>query len=322
MALIVGIALGIGLAFLRERMDDRVTDRADFEETLDAPLFSVVPRFTGLRKRNRTELPVVRFPKGAAAEAFRAIRTHLLFMARDGEIKVIAITSPSIGEGKTTTAANLAVSLAHTGKHVILLDCDLHRPRLHRFFNLNADLGLTSVLVGQASLHGVVQRPAGIDELRLVAAGPHVDHPSELLTSPRMLAFLDQLRKAADFVILDTPPGLTVADALAIAPAADGVLVVADASSTSRTAIRHLREELAQVGGNVIGGVFNNFDQRRDPYYGAYQRYGYARGESRRARDGRAGGLAEGPPRPDRNPEEIWAHGRRLAVGLAGTAAS
>lgn len=316
LAAALGLALGVGLAFLRERLDDRVPGRAGFEEAIGAPTLAVVPRIPSWRRRDRAELPALNAPDGAAAEAFRTIRTNLLFMARDGDIKTVAVASPAAGEGKTTVAANLAVSLAQADKRVIVVSCDLRKPRLHRFFNLANDIGVSSVLTGKATLNDAVLRPVGVPMLRVVASGPVPHNPSELLSSERMDALLTQLRRVADFVILDTPPTLVVSDALVLAPKVDAVIVVADAASTSRGALRQLRDHLEQVSGNVIGGVLNDFDPDRartyDATYGGYYyagAYRYRAEEPRRSRgreDAAAPGPARTPSEDGRDGAQIW----------------
>jgi capsular exopolysaccharide synthesis family protein len=309
LALALGLALGVGLAFLRERLDDRVPGRAGFEEAIEAPTLAIVPRIPSWRRRDRTELPALSAPDGSVAEAFRTIRTNLLFMARDGGIKTVGIMSPGPGEGKTTVTANLAVSLAQADKRVIVVSCDLRKPRLHRFFNLANDIGVTSVLAGTATLNDAVLRPVGVPMLRLVASGPVPHNPSELLSSERMEALLAQLRRVADFVVVDTAPGLSVSDGIVLAPKMDAVIVVADAASTSLGALRHLRDQLEQVGANVIGGVLNDFDPDRargyEPAYGyAYYggRYRYQAGAERRGRQQ----ASTQAPEDGRAPEEIW----------------
>ena len=275
LALVVGLALGVGLAFLRERLDDGIRRRSDLEESLGAPVLAVVPKVPGWKKKDRTELASMTAPKGPSAEAYRTLRTNLQFIARSGDFKVLSVTSSTVGEGKTTTAANLAVALAQTGKRVIAVSCDLRKPRLHRFFGLPNEVGVTSILTGDATLHSAVQR-CGIPSLRVLGSGPIPPNPADLLGSEEMEELLDALRQAADFVILDTAPVLAVSDALILAPASDGVLVVADASDSKRGAVAHLREQMDQVESKIIGSVLNNFDPAHAKYYPSYYHYSYS----------------------------------------------
>lgn len=272
LALAVGVALGVGVVFLRERLDQRLRGRPDLEEQLAAPVLATVPKVKGWSKRSRTELVSASDPRSGPAEAYRTLRTNLQFIARGGDFRILSVTSPSLGEGKTTTVANLAVALAQTGKRVIAVSCDLRKPRLHRFFDLDNSNGVTTTLVGETALHLAIQRP-GLDSLRVLASGPVPPNPAELLASEEMDALLDSLRASADFVIIDTPPLLAVADALVLAPKSDGVLVVVDAGTTTRGAVAHSREQLEQVGANIVGGVLNDYDPQRGKYYPNY--YGY-----------------------------------------------
>lgn len=275
LALTVGLALGVGLAFLREHLDDRIGGREELEEVVGAPVLAVVPKVSDWKKRQHAELVTRTVPKGATAEAYRTIRTNIQFIAREDNFKVLAITSPGLGEGKTTTTANLAVALAQTGKRVLAVSCDLRKPRLHRFFELHNRVGLANILTGEAALADVAQR-CGIDTLRVIASGPIPPNPAELLQSEEMDELLEQFRKAAHFVVIDTAPILAVSDALILAPKSDGVILVADPSVTSRAALSHVRDQLEQIGGNVIGGIFNNFDPATARYYPSYYRYYYS----------------------------------------------
>ena len=219
-------------------------------------------------------LPTLASPKSPSAEAYRTIRTNLQFLGRDGGLTVVSVTSPSSGEGKTTTVANLAVTMALAGKRVVAVSCDLRKPALHRLFHLSNDVGLSSFLSGRVSLSQAAQR-GGVDNLRVMASGPVPLNPAELLGSNAMEEFLQYLREHADVVLLDTPPVFAVSDALALAPLSDGVIVVADARSTTRGALSHVREQLDQVGGRILGGVLNNFDPSDAKYQPTYYRYYY-----------------------------------------------
>jgi non-specific protein-tyrosine kinase len=277
--LLAGLALGIALAFLRERLDDSLRGRLDLEANLAAPVLAVIPRVPGWRNKHDARLVTREQPKSAVAEAYRTLRTSISFLAAQRGLKVIMISSPAAGEGKTTTAANLALVLADAGKRVVLVSADLRKPRVHRFFGLQNEIGLSSVLSEEIQPWEAILDP-GVENLRVLLSGPVPSRPAELLQSDQMSEILAGLREVADYVVIDTPPMLLVADALALGPLVDGVLFVADSEHTSRSAVAHSREQLEQVGAPVIGSVLNNFDPskakayRHYGYYGAYRGYG------------------------------------------------
>ncbi len=277
--LLAGLALGIALAFLRERLDDSLRGRLDLEANLNAPVLAVIPKVPGWRNKHDARLVTREQPKSAVAEAYRTLRTSISFLSAQRGLKVLMITSPAAGEGKTTTAANLALVLADAGKRVVLVSADLRKPRIHRFFAIQNEVGLSSVLAEEIQPWEAILDP-GIENLRVLLSGPVPSRPAELLQSDQMGEILAGLRDVADYVIIDTAPMLLVADALALGPLVDGVLFVADSEHTSRSAVAHAREQLDQVGAAVIGSVLNNFDPskakayRHYGYYGPYRGYG------------------------------------------------
>jgi succinoglycan biosynthesis transport protein ExoP len=272
LALVVGLLLGVGVAFLRERLDDRLRGRLDLEAHVGAPVLAVVPKVGTWRKRAETPLVSLAEPRSTSSEAYRTLRTSLLFAASQQGLKTILVTSPQAGDGKTATSANLAVVLAQAHKRVILLSADLRKPRLHKFFEVPNDVGLTSVLIGEAKPWEAV-KDVGLDYLKVVTSGPIPGNPAELLGSDAMGRLLEQFREVADFVVIDSAPALVVSDALAVAPFVDTALFVADAERTTRGAVTHGRSQLEQVSVNFIGAVLNNFDPskgRISPYYYSY----------------------------------------------------
>lgn len=274
LAIVLGLALGIGLAFLRERLDDRLRGRADLEQRAGVPVLAVIPRVASWRKKSRTPTVALDEPRSAAAEAYRTLRTGVVFAASQRQIRTILITSPHEGDGKTATTANLGVALAHAGKRVILVSADLRRPRLERFFGADKGHGLTNVIAGEMSLDEVTANP-GIDGIRIVPTGPIPGNPAELLGSDAMGGILDQLKESADLVLIDAPPLLAVADSLTLASMVDGVLLVVDAEETTRAAVMHARRELEQVDAPVIGAILNRFDASRSSAYPYYYQYYY-----------------------------------------------
>ena len=280
--LLAGLAFGIALALVREQLDDRLRGRTDLEERLGVPVLVVVPSVPGWSKRKDVKLIAVSEPKSAVAESYRTLRTSILFTAAQRGVHNIMVVSAAAGEGKTTTAANLAVVLADAGKRVVLLSCDLRKPRIHEFFELGNDVGVSNVLAGELTPRDALRNP-GRDNLLVMASGPVPGAPAELLQSEQMGELIDDLREASDFVVIDTAPVLLVADALALAPLVDGVLFVADAQNTSRAAVTQARDQLEQLGARVIGAVLNNVDPNKARayskhygYYSTYHRYGYA----------------------------------------------
>jgi capsular exopolysaccharide synthesis family protein len=267
---LAGLALGVGFAFLRERLDDRLRGREQLESLTGAPVLAIVPRVPMWKRRNETVLVSLSEPQSAAAEAYKSLRTGVLYAARGQDRNVIIVTSPQAGEGKTATTANLGVALAQARKKVILVSADLRKPRLHSFFDIRKDVGLTDILVGQKTADEVIE-PIG-DSLEILPSGAVPANPAELLGSDAMGRLLQELRARADFVLIDAPPLLAVTDAMTLAPFVDGLLFVADAGTTTRGAITHALKQLSQGNAPLIGAVLNNFDPGRGP---AYSYYGY-----------------------------------------------
>jgi non-specific protein-tyrosine kinase len=271
LAALLGLGLGIALAFLRERLDDRLRGRADMEAQAGAPVLAVIPRVGSWRKRKDAPVITITEPKSAASEAYRTLRTALTFLANEHGYKVFLVTSPHPEEGKSATVSNLAVSFAEAGRRALAISADLRKPRLHRFLRAGSNgKGLTNVLAGEVGGLEALAHP-GVQSLRLLHSGPVPGNPSELLGSERMGELLDEFRQISDFVLIDTAPVLAVADALALAPFADAVILVADAETTTRGAISHARYQLDQVNANVVGAVLNNFDPSKAGAYPYYQ---------------------------------------------------
>ncbi len=299
MAMLLGIALGVGLAFLRHRLDDRVAEHLGLESALDAPVLAAVPHVAGWRSKKQSAIVSMTDPNGPAAEAYRSARTTLLYLAHENDFKVLLVTSAGPNEGKTTTAANLGITLARSGKRVVLVSADLRKPRLARFFDAQATAGLTDVLRGRIALSEAVVRPK-VDNLLLLPSGPIPDDPAELLASTAMRQLVAELRGAADIVLIDSAPTLLVADSLELVPIADAVVVVADASSSTRSSVEQLRTQIERIGGRIVGCILNNLDSSAtasSSYYGG--RYGYHERGSRRQQRKDATireGEPEGPP--------------------------
>lgn len=277
--LFFGAFFGVVGAFIRDRLDDRIRGTSELEQSAHAPVLATVPDSdssdqNGVASFNKSD-PVV-------AEAYRRLRTSVQLLTRKGRLQVLMVASAVEQEGKTTTAANLGVSLALVGRKVILVSADLRRPRLHELLDVDNSTGVEGVLQGSATLADAV-RPTGIENLRILPSGPTSAQPGELLSSDRTGPLFKELVKSADFVIVDSPPVLVVADAVSMATQVDAVLLVAREGTTTRKGVEMARNTFQQVGTKVIGTVFTNY-QGNDMEY-----YGYSDGESTAARISRWG---------------------------------
>jgi capsular exopolysaccharide synthesis family protein len=214
----------------------------------------------------------------AAKEAYRTIRTNLMFSLAKSGCKTIMFCSSISGEGKTTTSANIAFSIARSNKKVLLIDLDLRNPHIHRILKKNNSPGLTNYLSGFNSIEEVVHKEVypGLD---VICAGTISPNPAEMIASEGMMALLDEMKKSYDFIILDTPPITLVSDALSVVPATDGIVLVVRPKHVDRREVRRAIEQLEFVGGKILGCVANGVQQQKQSYgrrYG-YGRYGYGR---------------------------------------------
>jgi capsular exopolysaccharide synthesis family protein len=257
-ALLLGFVMGIGLAFVRERFDGRVTDRAKFEGALGAPALALVPREPGRRSGDHARVVTISDPEGPTSAAYRTAGRRLLSLTGEGGKHLIAITSAGRGEGTTVTTVNLAVALAQSGKRVIAVSADLRNPRLHRAFHLHDASGLAGVLIGATDVVPALCRTE-IGNLLVLPSGPEMSDPATLLSSPGMDELLAELRHFADVVLLDTPAASVASDVLVLAPKVDDVIVVADAGSRRREVTR-LRDQLEGAGGRILGGILQSVD--------------------------------------------------------------
>ena len=266
MALVLGLALGVAFAYTVEYLDDTVKIPDDVTRRLKLPLLGLVPAVAG------NKVPVLLNPvPHDFGEAFRSLRTSLVFTNGTEGKRMIAVTSTQPLEGKTTTACNLAVALALGGSRVMLIDADMRRPGLHRTMGLQNEIGLSHVLTGQARVREAVQRTSE-PNLYVMTAGRTPPNPSELLSSARMQNLVANLRSGPfDWVIIDTPPVLAVTDAVIVAPYVSGLVFVIGAEMTRRAHAERAIETMQSGRPNIIGAVLNRVDLNRNKYY--YSRY-------------------------------------------------
>lgn len=273
LGLLFGLGLGIAAAFVRRQLDSRFQERTDVERILGAPVLATIMKF----KVDRGEpWPVVTLarPRDGASEAYRGLRTNLQVLMDQKGYRSLLVTSPSAGEGKTITSANLAVAFAQAGRRVALVSADLRRPRVELYFRIRSDFaGLSTWLSGTDETP--VLTPTNLPNLDILPSGPTPPNPSELLTSPRLRRLVDELEKSYHLVIFDSAPLLPVADAVGLAYQLDATLMVVDAAATHRSSTEHAREKLERVGGRLVGAVLNAYDPSL-PYYFHELEYYYA----------------------------------------------
>jgi capsular exopolysaccharide synthesis family protein len=279
LALLVGLVLGTALAFLRESLDTTLRTDRELEAATGLASLGVVPDLSGWKNSSDSYLVARQEPRSAAAESYRGLRTSLQFLAIDRQLECIQVTSARPFEGKSTSAANLAVVCARAGQQVVLVDCDLRRPRVHSFFDLDANVGFTTVLLGAASLDEVATQIPDEPGLTVIPAGRIPPDPSELLSGLRAREIFAELRRSADLVIIDTPPVLAVSDPVVVSGLVDGVVLVASAGTSHRGSVRRAADQLRAVEAPMLGTLLNRFSERRaGGRYGSGYGYGYGYG--------------------------------------------
>jgi tyrosine-protein kinase Etk/Wzc len=292
-AVALGLVLGIGLATLLETLDRKVKSPEEAARYLRLPILTVVPgialgRGVG-REEGKAALVTVDQPRSHAAECYRNLRTSILFSTGRPVPKTILITSAVGGEGKSTTAANLSVVLAQSGRKVLLIDADLRRPALHRYFTRQKNRGIVRLLNESCPPEEAVQT-SSVDQLDLLLCHGVPHNPSELLGSDRMVRVIEHLTTRYDVVVIDSPVIISIADTLILASRAEAVVMVHRPGAADRGMVRHAREKLDEVKANILGLVLNNVDLKRAGYhYPNYLYYGYGTEEDQAAPEGRAG---------------------------------
>jgi capsular exopolysaccharide synthesis family protein len=292
LALILGVALGGALAFVKENLDTTIHTREELQSESGAvPVLGLIPRIretagtNGTRRTiwrprtvtaaNATEalrakLVAGRNPRGSASEAYRALRTNLTFARPDKPPRTLVFTSPAPGDGKSTSSSNLAITLAQQGLRIILIDADMRRGAMHSALETTSRPGLSDYLLGGLSLEEVI-RPVKLADAAFdfIPLGTLPPNPAELLASTRMQALLEHLEGQYDSVIFDAPPLNVVTDAAILGSRTDGVILVVRAGVTDRAAVRFAFDQLKAVRARVLGCVLNDVDSKREPHYGS-----------------------------------------------------
>ena len=274
LGLLSGMVLAIGLTFFFEYLDSRLKTPEEVKAHLGLPALGMVPALAPKSWKGREPLIHIGVPPGFA-EAFRTIRTNVLFSSAEEGSRALVITSTGPGEGKTTVACNLAIGFAQAGQRVLLIDADMRRPRVHDVFARRQEPGLSNVMVGNAKASQSVYK-TGVPGLWLLAAGHLPPNPAELLGSQRFRDFVMSLKEHFDLILIDSPPVMAVTDAVIAAHAANGVVFVVGSEMTSRQAARAAVEHLEQGRVHFVGAILNRVDlDRNSYYYSNYYRHEY-----------------------------------------------
>ncbi len=271
-----GLFLGICIAFVIEFFDDAIKSPTDVETFLKLPFLGLIPAVNKLHGDTDIERIVVNHPKGTIAEAYRTIRTNILF-STDKLSKQLVVTSAGPGEGKTSTAVNICEVMATAGDRVLLIDADMRRPRIHKIFDLD-NVGLSNYLTGNAEIEDIIHQSA-TETMSIIPAGPIPPNPVELLNSPRLAELLKTVNSKFDRVIIDMPPVVAVTDAAILARQSDAVIFVVHGGKAHRDIVKRGVESLNKIGAHISGVILSNVDIFKatyyDYYYYNYYQYAY-----------------------------------------------
>jgi capsular exopolysaccharide synthesis family protein len=270
LTVLAALLLSFGAAYLRDFLDDTIRSKADYERFLSLPQMGTIPKIPGKDPAER-DASILKNPRSLVAEAFRAVRTGIIFSRRDEELRSFAITSAVPGEGKTTVAANLAITLAQADRgKVLLIDADLRKSRIHKALGVENTIGLTNCLVGSATFEEAVQS-TDLESLHILPSGPMPPNPAELLGGRKMTEILKTARQAYEKVILDTPPLLAVTDPSLLAAQVEGTFFVIAVGRTAGRAVQRAVEVLKGVGVVPTGAILTHMRSAKGDYGLEYQ---------------------------------------------------
>jgi succinoglycan biosynthesis transport protein ExoP len=287
-AFLLSLGIGVGLAFLLDYLDDTLKSVEDVDRYIHLPALALIPALRNERtllkgktpslsdEKESTALALIEDVRSPVSEAYRHLRTSLLLSSAGQPPKTILVTSSQPSEGKTTTAVNTAVILAQTGVEVLIIDCDLRRPRVHTHFNLSNAKGLTNYLAGEPNTDNLFQPYDKLPNLKIMPSGPVPPNPAELLSSDEMRKLLNTMSERFTHIIVDSPPAISFTDASILSTMTDGVMLVVHGGKSSRAVVRRAKQQLLDVGAHIYGVVLNNVKLEGSNsyyYYGYYSSY-------------------------------------------------
>jgi capsular exopolysaccharide synthesis family protein len=288
LAFILSLGVGIGLAFLLDYLDDTLKSVEDVDRYIHLPALALIPALRNdralLKGKNQppgevkesTALSLIEDVRSPVAEAYRHLRTSLLLSSAGQPPKTILVTSSQPSEGKTTTAVNTAVMLAQTGAEVLIIDCDLRRPRVHSHFNMPNGQGVTNYLSGDTNAEALLQPYDKLPNLKVMTSGPVPPNPAELLGSDEMRKLLHTMSERFTHIVVDSPPSISFTDSSILSTMVDGVMLVVHGGRSSRAIVRRAKQQLLDIGAHIFGIVLNNVKLEGNSsyyYYGYYSSY-------------------------------------------------
>ena len=276
LVLFLSLLISLGSVFLVESLDASIKNVEDLENLIGAPVLAVIPSWGKNMKREDLAVISIKEPKSIASESFRTLRTNIKFISSEKSIKSLIITSVAPGEGKSTIACNLSAMMASAGEKVVLLDGDLRRPTIHKYFNLDNTKGLSTYLIGgEKAEERIPVSKTELNTLDVITSGPIPPNPSELLVKKRMNDLIEKLKKEYDMIIIDSSPLLPVTDGLILASKADGVVLTFLANRTVKYSAMRVKSTLKNAGINIFGSILNRVEFKSGKYYGGYYYYHY-----------------------------------------------
>ncbi|MBN2374291.1 polysaccharide biosynthesis tyrosine autokinase [bacterium] len=277
LAAIVGLMGGIGIAFFFEYLDDTIKTPEDLKRYFGIPFLGPIPHyeFNQSKAKEFPELITFNDPKSQISEAYKGLRTSILFSIPGEGGKAILITSAGPGEGKTITLANLAVTLAQAGSKVCVLDCDMRKPRVHKIFKMKNEAGVSSLLIGKALVEDVIH-DVFVQGLKIIPCGQRPPNPSEILASTQMQSLIESMKESYDYILIDSPPIVAVTDSVMLSRIVDGVCIVIHGGDTGRELVRRSIDLLKGAQAHILGATINNIDVAKKSYYYYYQYYYYS----------------------------------------------
>lgn len=275
LAIVVGLFLGIGLAFFMEYIDNTIKTPDDLKRYFNLPYLGPIPHFEIENpKPPQSDLIVLNDPKSSASESYRGIRTGILFSTTGGSPRSLLVTSADAKEGKTITCSNLAITMAQAGQKILIIDCDMHRPRFHKLFNLENERGLSNILIGERDWREV-KITARIANLEVITSGPIPPNPADLFESDRMRDLIKEVTQEYDCVLFDSAPIGAVTDPVILSRLVEGVIMVVKVGQTAREHVSNALRVLKDVQARVLGAVLNDIDTGKDGYYYYYYHHYY-----------------------------------------------